>query len=208
MEAAQLVADLARGLPPVSGPPPGETVAAVRVRDLQPVGQPRPGTGVAAARVPPDMLSPSLGCAVVHQRREGAVIYCDASQITGPAADTLAAFAGRAAVFAMAADRPGVLRYLSEETLAALGASGRAKFAMPEDGDGECQVSVITVRCRKLPFALHPALATARAGQVEAYVCERQITAGLAATLSALGSAYAWCQGAGAALGDASGWGP
>src|SRR5215471_16724263 len=129
MEAARLVADLARGLPPVSGPQPGETVAA--------------------ARVPPDMLGPRLGSAVVHQRREGAVIYCDASQITGPAADALAALAGHAAV-----------------------------FAMPADWHGECQVSVITVRCRKLPFALHPALATARAGQMEAYVCERQITAG------------------------------
>jgi hypothetical protein len=158
MEAARLVADLVRGQPPVSWP--------------------QPDGSVAAARVPPEMLGPRLGSAVVHQRRDGAVIYCDASQITGPAADTLAALAGRA-----------------------------AEFAMPADGDGECQVSVIAVRCRKLPVSLHPALARARAGLVEAYVCERQITAGLAAALSALGSAYAWCQGAGAALSGAGGWG-
>jgi hypothetical protein len=178
MEAARLVADLAHGLPPVSRPQPGETVAAVRVRDLQPASGPQPDVSVTAARVPPDMLGPRLGSAVVHQRRDGAVIYCDASQITGETADTLAALAGRA-----------------------------AEFALPADAQGECQVNVITVPCRKLPYSLHPALARAHAGLVEAYVCERQITAGLAAALSALGSAYAWCQGAGTALDDAGGWG-
>ena len=140
-------------------------LAAGLVRRLQPYSQrSAPDRKPAIVRVPAGALDPQLGPAIVHHRPGGPVTYCDAGQITASAADALADLAVRA-----------------------------AEFAVLTRGRGACHVSLVRVRHRDLPVALHPAVvAVARGRDVTGYVCARVITAGLAEVLGVLGTAYAW----------------
>jgi len=140
-------------------------LVANQVRSLQPYSR-RSALGRKAVivRVPAGKLDPRLGAAVVHHRRGGPVVYCDAAQITATAADTLATLAVPV-----------------------------AEFAAQTGGHRAFQLSLVRVRHRDVPSAAHPVVIDAiRGGQVTGYMCARVITAGLAEVLGMLGTAYAW----------------
>lgn len=56
---------------------------------------------------------------------------------------------------------------------------------------GRCQVSVTRIGHLRLPVTLHPAVAQARGPKMTAYVCDQQISGGLADAIGVLSAAHA-----------------